>query len=399
MRGYEREQRRARAHAPQVGERSHRVRVHGNRRAQNAVHRIEFDTDAGTTSTSRRTLFRVTLQRRETATCASAISLDGDAAARARTSAASTWSPRITARWTGRLHADLHGQRVLQPRACNARCTTCACSGARTTTARCYPAAGTPWFDALFGRDSCIVSMQMLAYQPEMARSTLRLLAKWQGTELDPSRDEEPGKILHELRFDELSRAGELPYGPYYGSDRLDAAVPDARAPSTTRGRPTCARARAAAGDPGGDRAGWTSTATSTATATSRYEKRSAKGPVNQGWKDSYDAVMHADGTLARRADRARRGAGLRVRRSHAAWRRSSSAWAKRDLAAAAARGGGAGCASSFNDDFWMPEQTTSTRWRSTAAARASTACRRTRRTPLGRHRRCRRARPTSSRA
>ena len=81
-----------------------------------------------------------------------------------------------------------------------------------------YPAAGTPWFDALFGRDSLIVSMQMLAYRPEIARNVLHLLAQWQGRVADPTRDEERGKILHELRIDELSRSGELPYGPYYGS-------------------------------------------------------------------------------------------------------------------------------------------------------------------------------------
>ena len=82
-----------------------------------------------------------------------------------------------------------------------------------------YPAAGTPWFDALFGRDSCIVSMQMLAYRPEhRAQPRCACWRSARAKQVDHAHDEEPGKILHELRFDELSRAGELPYGPYYGS-------------------------------------------------------------------------------------------------------------------------------------------------------------------------------------
>ena len=161
-----------------------------------------------------------------------------------------------------------------------------------------YPAAGTPWFDALFGRDSCILSMQMLAYRPELARASLQLLAKWQGTKLDPTHDEEPGKILHELRFDELSRAGELPYGPYYGS--IDSTplflmliaeyfewTADLR---FVRELLPAIRAAFHWMDEHGDPHG---------TGYLSYEKRSAKGLVNQGWKDSFDAVTNTNGTLA----------------------------------------------------------------------------------------------------
>jgi glycogen debranching enzyme len=140
--------------------------------------------------------------------------------------------------------------------------------------------------------------MQMLAYRPSLARSTLRLLAKWQGTEIDHARDEEPGKILHELRFDELSRSGELPYNPYYGS--IDSTplflmlaalyyewTADTRTikelmPAIRRG----IQWMEVYGDATGD--GYLD-----------YAKRSAKGLVNQGWKDSWDAVVHANGTLA----------------------------------------------------------------------------------------------------
>ncbi len=162
-----------------------------------------------------------------------------------------------------------------------------------------YPAAGTPWFDALFGRDSLIVSMQMLAYRPEIARNVLHLLAQWQGGGIDHARDEEPGKILHELRFDELSRSGELPYGPYFGSIdstplflmlaasyyewTADVACLQELLPAI---RAAIAWMESASGDGGG---GFVA-----------YEKRSAKGLVNQGWKDSWDAVVHSDGAIAR---------------------------------------------------------------------------------------------------
>jgi len=161
-----------------------------------------------------------------------------------------------------------------------------------------YPAAGTPWFDALFGRDACVLSMQMLPYRPDIARATLQLLARWQGKDHVPYRDEEPGKILHELRFDELSRSGELPYSPYYGSVDstplflMLAAEYFAWTGDTRLLKLLLPNIRAATdwmdlyANLGGD--GYVS-----------YEKRSRKGLVNQGWKDSWDAVPHADGSLA----------------------------------------------------------------------------------------------------
>src|SRR5262249_34521800 len=81
-----------------------------------------------------------------------------------------------------------------------------------------YFAAGTPWFDALFGRDSIITSLQTLPFHPDIARDCLEILAANQGQNVDPYHAEEPGKILHEMRADELSSIGELPYRRYYGS-------------------------------------------------------------------------------------------------------------------------------------------------------------------------------------
>ena len=80
------------------------------------------------------------------------------------------------------------------------------------------PAAGLPWFMTLFGRDSLITSYQALPFVPELARTTLRVLAARQGTVVDDFRDEEPGRILHEIRFGELVHFGERPHAPYYGA-------------------------------------------------------------------------------------------------------------------------------------------------------------------------------------
>ena len=164
---------------------------------------------------------------------------------------------------------------------------------------RCYLAAGTPWFDTIFGRDTAIVSMQTLAFNPDIARHCLKMLACWQGTRFDDWRDEEPGKILHELRDDEMTATGELPYSPYYGSIDstplflLLAAEYYAWTADLEVLREVEPSLRAALqwvdtyGDP--DRCGYL-----------EYEKRSPTGLVNQGWKDSREAVIYADGTLAK---------------------------------------------------------------------------------------------------
>src|SRR5207253_7117860 len=80
------------------------------------------------------------------------------------------------------------------------------------------PAAGLPWFMTVFGRDSLITSFQALPFVPELAATTLRVLAARQSKEDDPFRDAEPGKILHEIRFGELTRFDERPHSPYFGA-------------------------------------------------------------------------------------------------------------------------------------------------------------------------------------
>jgi glycogen debranching enzyme len=82
---------------------------------------------------------------------------------------------------------------------------------------RSLPAAGLPWFMTMFGRDSIFTSLQALPFTPELAATTLRALGSWQGSRLDDFRDEDPGRILHEMRYGEMTAFEERPHSPYYG--------------------------------------------------------------------------------------------------------------------------------------------------------------------------------------
>jgi glycogen debranching enzyme len=161
-----------------------------------------------------------------------------------------------------------------------------------------YVAAGVPWFATLFGRDSIITSLQILPFMPDVARETLRVLADWQSTEDDPERDMEPGKILHELRVGELARTGELPHRPYYGSIDatplwlilLDETYRWTGDLELVRSLWPNALAALEWIDRWGDRDG---------DGFVEYERRTPAGLLNQGWKDSGDAIRHRDGTPA----------------------------------------------------------------------------------------------------
>ncbi len=161
------------------------------------------------------------------------------------------------------------------------------------------PAAGLPWFMALFGRDSLLTSYQVLPFVPELARTTLRALAAQQSTGFDDFRDAEPGKILHELRHGELTHFGERPQSPYFGAadstplflvvlDEYERWTGDV---ATVRELEPAARAALAwleeHADANGD--GYVD-----------YETRnSTSGLVNQCWKDSWNSIAHPDGRLA----------------------------------------------------------------------------------------------------
>ncbi len=158
------------------------------------------------------------------------------------------------------------------------------------------PAAGLPWFMAVFGRDSILTGFQALPFLPQLARSTLRTLALLQGTRVDDFRDEEPGKIIHELRYGEMTAFEERPQSPYYGAadvtplylillDEYERWSGD-----TTLVRQAEPIARAALrwiqdyGDHDGD--GYVD-----------YQRKRETGLENQCWKDSWNSILFADGT------------------------------------------------------------------------------------------------------
>jgi len=163
---------------------------------------------------------------------------------------------------------------------------------------RSLPAAGLPWFMTLFGRDSILTSLQALPFVPELAETTLRALAEWQGSRSDDFRDEDPGRILHELRYGELTAFEERPHSPYYGSvdatplylvllDEYERWTGDRK---LVRDLQYEARAALRWIDEYADLQG---------NGYISYKRRNEEtGLENQCWKDSWDSISYRDGRL-----------------------------------------------------------------------------------------------------
>jgi glycogen debranching enzyme len=160
------------------------------------------------------------------------------------------------------------------------------------------PAAGLPWFMTMFGRDSIFTSLQALPFTSELAATTLRELGLRQGTRVDDFRDEDPGRILHEARFGEMTAFEERPHSPYFGTadatplyvvllDEYERWTGDT---DLVRGLEAEARAALHWIDAYADLQG---------NGYIAYERRNAEtGLENQCWKDSWDSISYRDGTL-----------------------------------------------------------------------------------------------------
>jgi glycogen debranching enzyme len=160
------------------------------------------------------------------------------------------------------------------------------------------PAAGLPWFMTMFGRDSIFTSLQALPFTPELAATTLLALGDWQGSRLDDFRDEDPGRILHEMRYGEMTAFEERPHSPYYGAadatmlyvvllDEYERWTGDRK---LVRSLEQQARAALAWIDEYADLLG---------NGYVSYERRNKEtGLENQCWKDSWDSISYRNGEI-----------------------------------------------------------------------------------------------------
>jgi len=221
---------------------------------------------------------------------------------------------------------------------------------------RALPAAGLPWFMAVFARDSILTSFQALPFTPELAETTLLALAARQGTMIDNFRDEEPGKILHEARFGEMAAFEERPHSPYYGAADvtplflilLDEYERWSGNAELVRRLEPEARAALYWIDTYGDRNG---------DGYVEYERRNKEtGLENQCWKDSWDSILFADGSLSRLPRATCEIQGYVYDAKMRCARLTRTFWHDPDLAERLEKEA-AELKRRFNDDFWLPER------------------------------------------
>ncbi|PPA70622.1 amylo-alpha-1,6-glucosidase [Jeotgalibacillus proteolyticus] len=162
-----------------------------------------------------------------------------------------------------------------------------------------FPVAGLPWFGVPFGRDSLIAALQLLPFNADIAKGTLLTMAHYQGSKVDSWRDEQPGKIMHEIRYGELANTNQIPFAPYYGSVDstplflmllVDYVNWTGDLTLAKKLRPNIDQAIEWI-DKYGDRDG---------DLFIEYHQEASKGIANQGWKDSGDSVVHRNGDYAK---------------------------------------------------------------------------------------------------
>lgn len=216
-----------------------------------------------------------------------------------------------------------------------------------------YLAAGVPWYVAAFGRDALLAAAMLLPHHPEVAEGVLRYLAAHQGREFNVRRAEEPGKIMHELRYGELTRLGRVPFGPYYGTvDATALFVMLLHQLYTVTGdlalvtelRPNWEAALA-----------WlTDTADADGDGFLEFTGGEAgEGLSVQSWKDSFDSMSHQGGQLATGAI-----AGSEVQGyAYAAYRAAATFYDLLGEAGGAAwRGRAEALRTAFHRDFWLDD-------------------------------------------
>jgi glycogen debranching enzyme len=215
-------------------------------------------------------------------------------------------------------------------------------------------AAGAPWYMALFGRDSLLTAWMLLPWDPGLTLGTLRTLAAWQGTESNPASEEEPGKILHEVRFGPAASFALSGHSAYFGSVDATPLFVMLLAELQIWGGKENAIASLL---PHADRAlEWIENyGDADGDGFVEYRRKTNRGLVNQGWKDSWDGINFADGAIAEppialaevqayvyaayRA-RAQLAGGVGDTRAASIWRKKAKQL-KRD----------------FNETFWLPDR------------------------------------------
>jgi glycogen debranching enzyme len=219
----------------------------------------------------------------------------------------------------------------------------------------CVPAAGLPWFMALFGRDSIIAAFQALPFAPHLARSTLLSLARHQSSNDDPYRDAEPGKILHELRRGKLAALGRVPHTPYYGSHDatpLFLILLD-EYERWSRDATTVAQMK----DPALRALRWMETSADLdGDGYLEYRARSSVGLVNHCWKDSGNSIAFAHGAVAEPPIATCEIQGYAYDARLRMARLCRELWDERELAARLETDAAA-LKRRFNTDFWCPER------------------------------------------